>query len=202
MKALIIVDIQNDFLPSGSLAVENGDVVIPVINRIQEKYDLIIATQDWHPKDHKSFASQHGNKRVFEQIKLSGLDQILWPDHCVQGTFGADFSEKLDQNKIEAIFRKGMNPDIDSYSGFFDNGKLKSTGLGDYLKGRGVSEVDVCGLAADFCVYFTAKDALELGFKVKIIENATQPIDKENFQKLKSEFIKSGGEISVLEFSY
>lgn len=195
MKALIIVDIQNDFLPGGALAVENGGQVIPVINKIQEGYDLIVATQDWHPENHKSFASQHEGKKVFNQIQLSGLEQTLWPDHCVQQTWGAEFSKDLNQNKIEAIFRKGLDSDIDSYSGFFDNGKLKSVGLEKYLKGRDIEEVHVCGLAADFCVYYTAKDALELGFKTKIIENGTKAIDSLNFQNLKKEFEKMGGYI-------
>ncbi|MXP05216.1 MULTISPECIES: bifunctional nicotinamidase/pyrazinamidase [unclassified Apibacter] len=195
MKALIVVDIQNDFLQGGSLAVQGGNKIIPVINSIQEKFDLVVATQDWHPKGHKSFASQHSNKNVYDKIDLNGIEQVLWPDHCVQGTVGAEISSELNQNKIEAIFRKGMNTIIDSYSGFYDNGKLKCTGLGDFLKGRGVKEIFVCGLAADYCVYFTAKDALELGFTSTIIENATKAIDVSNFENIKRNFIQSGGNI-------
>lgn len=195
MKALIVVDIQNDFLQGGSLAVQGGNEIIPVINSIQEKFELVVATQDWHPKGHKSFASQHSNKSVYEKIDLNGIEQVLWPDHCVQGTVGAEISSELNQNKIEAIFRKGMNTTIDSYSGFYDNGKLKCTGLGDFLKGRGVKEIFVCGLAADYCVYFTAKDALELGFTSTIIENATKAIDVSNFENIKRNFIQSGGNI-------
>lgn len=195
MKALIVVDIQNDFLQGGSLAVPVGNEIIPVINSIQEKFDLVVATQDWHPKGHKSFASQHSNKSVYDKIDLNGIEQVLWPDHCVQGTVGAEISSELNQNKIEAIFRKGMNTIIDSYSGFYDNGKLKCTGLGDFLKGRGVKEIFVCGLAADYCVYFTAKDALELGFTSTIIENATKAIDVSNFENIKRNFIQSGGNI-------
>ncbi|QII71936.1 bifunctional nicotinamidase/pyrazinamidase [Apibacter sp. B2966] len=195
MKALIVVDIQNDFLQGGSLAVQGGNEIIPIINFIQEKFDLVVATQDWHPKGHKSFASQHSNKSVYDKIDLNGIEQVLWPDHCVQGTFGAEISSELNQNKIEAIFRKGMNTTIDSYSGFYDNGKLKCTGLGDFLKGRGVKEIFVCGLAADYCVYFTAKDALELGFTSTIIENATKAIDVSNFENIKRNFIQSGGNI-------
>lgn len=195
MKALIVVDIQNDFLQGGSLAVQGGNEIIPVINSIQEKFDLVVATQDWHPKGHKSFASQYSNKSVYEKIDLNGIEQVLWPDHCVQGTVGAEISSELNQNKIEAIFRKGMNTTIDSYSGFYDNGKLKCTGLGDFLKGRGVKEIFVCGLAADYCVYFTAKDALELGFTSTIIENATKAIDVSNFENIKRNFIQSGGNI-------
>ncbi|MFZ2864349.1 MAG: nicotinamidase/pyrazinamidase, partial [Ignavibacteriaceae bacterium] len=127
MKALIIIDIQNDFLPGGALAVNKGDEVIPVINKLQgnDYFDLIAATQDWHPQNHGSFASNHPGKKQFDKTLLGGLEQILWPDHCVQETSGAEFSAKLDTKKIEAIFRKGMDPDIDSYSGFFDNGKRK-----------------------------------------------------------------------------
>lgn len=195
MKALIVVDIQNDFLQGGSLAVQGGNEIIPIINSIQEKFDLVVATQDWHPKGHKSFASQHSNKSVYDKIDLNGIEQVLWPDHCVQGTAGAEISSELNQNKIEAIFRKGMNTTIDSYSGFYDNGKLKCTGLGDFLKGRGVKEIFVCGLAADYCVYFTAKDALELGFTSTIIENATKAIDVSSFENIKRNFKQNGGNI-------
>lgn len=195
MKALIIVDVQNDFLPGGALAVENGNEVLPIINKVQEEYSLVVATQDWHPENHKSFASQHKGKKTFDEIQLRGQKQILWPNHCIQQSWGAEFSKELKQNQIEAIFRKGLDPTIDSYSGFFDNGKLKSVGLGDYLKGRSIDEVHICGLAADFCVYYTAKDALELGFRTKIIENATKAINPSNFQNLKKEFENIGGRI-------
>jgi nicotinamidase/pyrazinamidase len=193
MKALVIVDIQNDFLPGGALAVQNGDAIIPVVNMLQGKFDLVVATQDWHPADHKSFASMHPGKKVFEEISLDGLSQVLWPDHCVQETNGAEFSPRLGTKKIEAIFRKGMDKNIDSYSGFFDNGKKKTTGMGDYLKGRGVTSIYVCGLAADYCVYFTALDGLEMGFQSAIITDATLPIDKENFKKVLKEFLSKGG---------
>ena len=198
MHALIIVDIQNDFLPGGSLAVNEGDTIIPIINQIQQQYDLVVATQDWHPANHKSFASQHEGKKVYEIIELNGLQQTLWPDHCIQSTEGAAFSQELNTNKIEAIFRKGMDENIDSYSGFYDNGKLKSTGLADYLKGRNVHAVDVCGLAADYCVYFTAMDALDIGFAASIIENASKAIDHENFEKLKITFTASKGIIKKI----
>lgn len=198
MKALIIVDMQNDFLQGGKLAVHGGNEIISIINKIQEKFDLVVATQDWHPNDHRSFASQHQGKNVYEKIDLLGMEQILWPDHCIQGTFGAELSSNLSQNRIEAIFRKGMNKNIDSYSGFFDNGKLKCTGLGDFFKGREISEVYVCGLAADYCVYYTAKDALELGFKTFIIENATKAIDAVNFDLIKKSFVINNGNITNL----
>ncbi|GAA4134464.1 bifunctional nicotinamidase/pyrazinamidase [Sphingobacterium kyonggiense] len=193
MKALIIVDVQNDFLPEGSLAVSKGDEIIPIINQLQKDYDLIVATQDWHPANHLSFASQHEGKLPFEQIDLYGLDQVLWPDHCIQGSYGSEFSDELDMNRVEAVFRKGMDPKIDSYSGFFDNGKRKDTGLGGYLRARNVEEVHVCGLAADFCVYFTAMDALAVGFKSAIISKATKAIDKGAFMEKKNDFIQAGG---------
>ncbi len=193
MKALIIVDVQYDFLPGGSLAVAKGDEIIPVINYIQKDYDLLVATQDWHPDNHLSFASQHEGKLPFEVIDLFGLEQVLWPDHCVQGSYGAEFSEDLNMNRVEAIFRKGMERNIDSYSGFFDNGKRKDTGLAGYLKARKVDEVHVCGLAADYCVYFTAMDALAEGFKTSIISKATRAIDKGAFMEKKNEFIQAGG---------
>lgn len=195
MKTLIIVDIQNDFLSDGSLAVAGGNEVIPVINQIQKDFGLVVATQDWHPRSHKSFAAAHPGKKEFETIDLNGLQQVLWPVHCVQGSFGAELHKDLYSNKIEAIFRKGMDAEIDSYSGFFDNGKRRNTGLSGYLKDRQVSEVFVCGLAADYCVYFTANDALELGFRATIIESATKPIDPENWKKLKEDFKEKGGEI-------
>lgn len=195
MKALLLIDIQNDFLPGGALAVPNGDKIIPIVNKLQSNFDLIVATQDWHPQDHKSFASNHKGKSSFDNIMLQGLEQVLWSDHCVQGTTGADFSKDLDMNKVEAIFRKGMNPEIDSYSGFYDNGKLKSTGLADYLKGKNITEVYLTGLAGDYCVYFSGIDALSEGFKTFIIEDATYPIDEENFAKNKENFLRSGGKI-------
>lgn len=195
MKALLLIDIQNDFLPGGSLAVAGGDQVIPVINALQEAFDLVVATQDWHPPAHKSFASSHEGRMVLEQIDLNGLPQVLWPDHCVQATTGAEFSTLVNWNRTEAIFRKGTNPEIDSYSGFYDNGHLKSTGLGAYLRGRGVTEVYIAGLAADYCVYFTAKDAIAEGFSTAIIEDATRAISPEGFEKAKEDILERGGRI-------
>jgi nicotinamidase/pyrazinamidase len=195
MNALIIVDVQNDFLPGGALAVKNGDEVIPVINELQDRFDIVVATQDWHPADHKSFASSHPGKKIFEQIILDGLPQVLWPDHCVQEISGAEFSSLLKTKKIEAIFRKGMDKNIDSYSGFFDNGKKKATGMGAYLKGRGISTIYVSGLAADYCVNFTAIDGLELGFKSIIISNATKAIDETNYKNAMRKFIDKGGSL-------
>lgn len=193
MKALVIVDVQNDFLPGGSLAVENGDDIIDYINTIQSRYGIVVATQDWHPANHKSFATQHEGKKAFDVIEHNGLKQELWPNHCEQGSFGADFSEKLFKNNIQAIFRKGLDINVDSYSGFFDNGRGICTGLDGFLKDKGVSEVHVCGLAADFCVYFTAMDALSLGYKVAIVSKGTKPIDKDRYRDKKESFIQSGG---------
>ncbi|MEO9022305.1 MAG: bifunctional nicotinamidase/pyrazinamidase [Ginsengibacter sp.] len=195
MKALIIVDIQNDFLPNGALPVQNGDKIIPVINTLQGHFELVVATQDWHPANHKSFASSHSGKKVFEEIMVNGLPQVLWPDHCVQETEGAQFSSLLHTQRIEGIFRKGMDKNIDSYSGFFDNGKKKATGMGDYLRGRGITEIFVTGLAADYCVNFTALDGLELGFTSTIITDATLPIDEKNYRKVMEEFTEKGGRL-------
>ena len=195
MNCLIVVDVQNDFLPGGALAVKNGDLVIAEINELQKHFELVIATQDWHPADHKSFASAHDEKEVFQEIILDGLPQVLWPDHCVQDTYGAEFSSLLSTKNIEAIFRKGMDKNIDSYSGFFDNGKRKATGMSAYLKGRGVTAVFVTGLAGDYCVNFTAKDALELNFDATIITNATRPINEDNFLKEMQRFQSMGGKV-------
>jgi len=199
MKALLIVDIQNDFLPGGSLAVPQGDKIIPVVNELQQHFELVVATQDWHPPAHKSFASNHANKKPFDVIELNGLQQTLWPDHCVQGTNGADFSSQLNLNKAEAIFRKGTNAEIDSYSGFYDNGHLKSTGLADYLRGKKIDEVYVTGLCGDICVFFTAMDGLQEGFTTYIIQDATQPLNDEEFKKTNKTFIGKGGNLITSE---
>lgn len=195
MKALLLIDIQTDFLPGGNLAVPEGDAVIPVVNQIQDQFDLVVATQDWHPANHLSFASQHPGKNPFQIINHQGLEEVLWPDHCIQGSAGAEFSSQLNMDKVEAIFRKGTSPEIDSYSGFYDNGHRKSTGLTHYLKGRGVEQLYLAGLAADFCVFFSAKDALQEGFDTFLIEDATRAISQEGFEKAKEELIRKGGKI-------
>jgi nicotinamidase/pyrazinamidase len=177
LRALILVDIQNDFLPGGALAVPRGDEVILIANRLQPGFDLVVATQDWHPAGHGSFASTHPGKRPGEVAELAGLPQVLWPDHCVQGSRGAEFAPALEMNRAEAIFRKGTDPAIDSYSGFFDNGQRKSTGMGDYLKGRGANEVYVLGLATDYCVNFTALDARKLGFRTFLVEDGSRGVE-------------------------
>ena len=177
MKALVLVDIQNDFLPGGALAVPDGDKVIPVVNKLQASFPLVVATQDWHPANHGSFAANHPGKKVFEQIKLNGLTQTLWPVHCVQQTPGAALATSLKQDRIAKIFQKGTDPGIDSYSGLFDNGHRRSTGLGEWLKAKGVTEVYVCGLATDYCVKFTALDAVQFAFKTCLIEDASRGVN-------------------------
>ncbi len=177
MTALIVVDVQNDFLPGGPLAVPDGGAVVPVINGLMGRFKLVVATQDWHPADHGSFAASHPGRRPGDVVDLHGLPQVLWPTHCVRGTPGADLAADLSQDRIEAIFRKGTDPAIDSYSGLFDNGHRKRTGLADYLRGRGVSAVSVCGLATDYCVRFTALDAVAEGFGVTLIEAASRGVD-------------------------
>ena len=177
MKALILVDIQNDFLPGGALGVPEGDRVVPVANAIQRAFSLVVATQDWHPRNHGSFAANHPGTSVGDQILLSGLPQILWPIHCVQNTLGAQFAADLNRQRITKIFRKGTDPAIDSYSGFFDNGHRKATGLGDFLQSAGVTDVYIAGLATDYCVKFTALDARELGLNTFLIEDASRGVN-------------------------
>lgn len=171
-RALILVDIQNDFCPGGRLAVKDGDQVVPVANRLlaaKDRFDLAVATQDWHPQDHGSFATNHPGKRPGEVIDLHGLNQILWPDHCVQGSPGAEFHPGLAIGVVDRVFRKGSDPTVDSYSGFFDNGRRKATGLGTFLHERGIGSVDVLGLATDYCVRYTALDARSLGFETRLV---------------------------------
>jgi nicotinamidase/pyrazinamidase len=177
MKALILVDIQNDFLPGGALAVPDGDVIVPIANRLQAAFPIVIATQDWHPANHGSFAANHPGKKAFEQINLNGLPQTLWPVHCVQGTKGAELAAGLEREQIAKIFPKGTDAGIDSYSGLSDNGHRKSTGLGEWLKTKGVMEVFVCGLATDYCVKFTALDAAQHGFNTRFIEDASRGVN-------------------------
>ncbi len=194
-RTLIVVDVQNDFLPGGSLEVREGDQVIPVINRLQEQFDLVVATQDWHPENHGSFASNHEGKQPLEKTDLNGLEQILWPDHCIQESRGAEFAENLDMKRVEAIIRKGMDPGIDSYSGFYDNGHKKTTGLADYLRGRNMDELYVTGLAGDVCVYFTVLDALKEGFTTSLIIDATRPVNKKGFDDTVNDMKNQGAQI-------
>jgi len=177
MNALILVDIQNDFLSGGALAVPEGDAVIPVCNAIRDRFNLVVATQDWHPRDHGSFAANHPGHSVGQTIDLNGLKQILWPVHCVQNTPGAQFAKDLRMLPTDRIFQKGTDPAIDSYSGFFDNGHRKSTGLDVFLKNKSVTDVFVAGLATDYCVKFTALDARSLGYNVHLVVDACRGVD-------------------------
>ena len=177
MNALILVDLQNDFCPGGALSVPEGDKAVAAANRLMGRFDLVVATQDWHPADHASFAANHPGKNPGDTIEWGGLRQMLWPVHCVQGTPGADLHSELNRSGIAQVFHKGDDSAIDSYSGFFDNDHRRSTGLGEYLKSQGVDEVFVCGLATDYCVKFTALDAVELGFKTYLIEDACRGVN-------------------------
>lgn len=197
MKALLVVDIQYDFLPGGALAVAGSDKIIPRINQLIENFDLVIATQDWHPADHQSFVNQHPGKQAFDLIDLHGLPQVLWPRHCVQGSRGATFSKELNQNKFSAIIRKGMQLQVDSYSGFFDNARRNSTGLHGLLQEWQVKSVYICGIAADFCVRYTANDALSLGYKTYVYDDAVAAINPEQYALQKEAFLKAGGQFSV-----
>ena len=174
---LIVVDVQNCFLPGGSLAVKDGDQVIPIINRIAKAFPHVIMTQDWHTPAHVSFASTHPGKKPFEVIKLGYGDQVLWPDHCVQGTSGADISKDISIPHAELVIRKGYHKDIDSYSAFFEADHNTPTGLGGYLTERGIKRVFVAGLATDFCVAWTAMDARKVGLETFVIEDACRGID-------------------------
>jgi nicotinamidase/pyrazinamidase len=177
MNALIIVDMQNDFVQGGALPVMGGKELVPVINKYQPLFDLVVATQDWHPANHGSFAANHPGRNPGEVIDLNGLPQVLWPVHCVQNTHGADFIPGLDREKWAAIFQKGTDPEVDSYSGFFDNGRQRATGLGDFLRKQNVTTVYVVGVATDYCVKFTALDAKALGFPTVLIYDACRGVD-------------------------
>ncbi len=195
MKALIIVDMQNDFCPGGALAVENGDTIVQEINRIAQKFEIVATTQDWHPQNHGSFASNHDGAQPFEIGSLSGRTQILWPDHCVQGTHGAEFHQDLSVNSEN--FVKGTNPAADSYSGFFDDDGA-GTGLHEYLQDMKVTHVYICGLATDYCVKFTALDALREGYTTTIIEDLCRAVNMNphDSRKALAELVDAGATIS------
>lgn len=182
-KALLLIDIQNGFCPGGNLPVAEGDAVVPVANRLMASgaYDLIVASQDWHPANHGSFASQHPGKKPFDMGELSGQPQVMWPDHCVQETADADFHPDLDTTRIDFVQRKGENPLVDSYSAFRDSDKAALTGLAEWLKNKDVTELDIMGLATDYCVKFSALDAVDMlpGIKVRLIEDGCRGIDPE-----------------------
>ncbi|MBA2540450.1 MAG: bifunctional nicotinamidase/pyrazinamidase [Deltaproteobacteria bacterium] len=177
MRALVLVDLQYDFLPGGALAVAHGDETVPIAAKLMPRFDIVVATQDWHPKDHKSFAVNNPGTEVGQLRELGGLPQVMWPAHCVQNSRGADLHDALERSKITAVFRKGIDPGVDSYSGFFDNGHEKATGLGDWLKQKKVDRLYVLGLATDYCVKFTALDARQLGFDVWLIEDGCRAVN-------------------------
>jgi nicotinamidase/pyrazinamidase len=194
-KALLLVDIQNGFCPGGNLAVPEGDKVVPVANELIAKgdYDLIVASQDWHPANHGSFASQHG-KKEYDMGELGGKPQMMWPDHCVQGTKDAEFHPDLNMGAIHYIQQKGQNPNIDSYSAFRDNDNKATTGLADYLKSKNITQLDICGLATDYCVKSSALDARAMlpDVKVNFIDDASRGISADGVNKAKQEMMEAG----------
>lgn len=175
--SLLIIDVQNDFCPGGTLPVPKGDEVVPIINAVMVHFGSVVATQDWHPPGHVSFASTHAGKAPFDKVMVNGIEQVLWPDHCVQGSSGAAFHPDFDASRLHLILRKGLRPDLDSYSAFFENDRKTPTGLASYLKEINVNTVWVCGLAADVCVFYSAMDAVRLGFETVIIEDAVRGVD-------------------------
>ena len=175
--ALLVIDVQNDFCPAGALEVAGGNEIVPYINKEMAKYDCVVLTQDWHPKGHSSFATSHEGKNPLELIKMPYGDQVLWPDHCVQGSKGAEFHPDLNIEQANAIIRKGSNPFIDSYSAFFENDRKTPTGLDGYLKSLEIEKINLVGLATDFCVNYSAQDAANLGYKVSVLEKMCRAID-------------------------
>ncbi len=174
---MLVIDVQNDFMPFGALPVANGDEVVAVANHLMGRFEIVVGTQDWHPRDHGSFAVNHPGASPGETVELGGVSQVLWPVHCVQGTPGASFHSALDVAGITHVIRKGSHANIDSYSGFFDNGRRKSTGMADLLTALGVAEVVVCGLATDYCVKATALDALDLGFGAAVVTDGCRAVN-------------------------
>ncbi len=201
MDALLLVDLQNDFLPGGALAVPEGDQVVPIANALMPRFERVVATADWHPPDHCSFANNHPGHEIGEIIQVGGLDQILWPDHCIQNTPGAEFPPGLDRSRVDFVVHKGADPKLDSYSGFFDNGHVKATGLDDYLKNQRIDRVVVLGLATDYCVKFTALDALTLGYETVLIADGCRAVNlhAEDDQRAVAELEKAGARITTSE---
>ena len=201
MKALVLVDIQNDFLPGGSLAVKDGDKIISVVNRLQENFDFIVASKDWHPAEHKSFAEQHEGKNIGDVIELNKLQQVLWPVHCVQDTLGSEFPKDLSTKKIRKIFYKGTDCNIDSYSSFLDNDKKHETGLKNFLVENGIKELYIVGLATDYCVKFTALDAVHFGFKVNVIKDACRGVNLKSSDTESALLEMMNNNINIIESS-
>jgi nicotinamidase/pyrazinamidase len=176
-RLLLIIDVQNDFCPGGSLAVDGGDEVVPVINGMLPQFTRVVATQDWHPADHVSFASSHPGRKPLDVVDAGGIEQVLWPDHCIQGTRGAELHARLSVGRIELVLRKGLRRALDSYSAFFENDRRTDTGLRFYLKGMRTREIFICGLATDYCVKASALDARRLGFRVTLVADACRGVD-------------------------
>jgi nicotinamidase/pyrazinamidase len=174
---LLIIDVQNDFCPGGALAVADGDAVVPVVNRLAEKFDHVVLTQDWHPSGHSSFATSHPGSAPFASISMPYGRQTLWPDHCIQASAGAAFHPKLETTRAELVIRKGFRPEIDSYSAFYENDRKTPTGLAGYLRERGLRRVLLAGLATDYCVHYSAVDARRLGFDTVLVEAGCRAID-------------------------
>jgi len=193
MRALLVIDVQNDFCPGGALAVSEGDLVVPVINRLMPSFDHVLLTQDWHPAGHHSFASSHDDKRPMDTVEMSYGAQVLWPDHCVQGSLGAAFHPDLHTERAELIVRKGFRREIDSYSAFFENDQETPTGLHGYLQERGIDELVLVGLAEDFCVHWSAVDGRDLGYDVTVVEEATRAIDADGSQAAARERMTDAG---------
>jgi nicotinamidase/pyrazinamidase len=176
-EALIVIDLQNDFCPGGALAVPGGDEIVPKINALMAEFQAVILTQDWHPAGHSSFASSHPGKAPMEMTEMPYGPQVLWPDHCIQGSTGSEFHPNLDSNRADLIIRKGYDPAIDSYSAFFENDHTTATGLEGYLRSRGITKLTMVGLATDFCVNYSAVDAAKLGFAVEVRSDLARAID-------------------------
>lgn len=192
-KALIIVDVQNDFCSNGALAVPEAEQIIPLINELSVNFSNVILTQDYHPANHTSFASNHKDKKPFDIIQLSYGEQILWPDHCIIGSSGSDFHPDLNITTAQAIIRKGVNPMVDSYSAFFENDKETQTGLFGYLKNKNITDITICGLATDFCVQYSALDAVTLGFKTKLKLSACRAIDLQDSLRISLDNMRNAG---------
>lgn len=198
--ALLVIDVQNDFCPGGALAVRDGGAVIPVIERIAPLFEHVLLTQDWHPAGHSSFASSHPGRKAFEQVEMSYGEQTLWPDHCVQGSRGAEFHSDLKLPRAELILRKGFRAGIDSYSAFFENDRSTATGLAGYLRERGIGRVFLAGLAYDYCVGFSALDARRLGLPAVIVRDACRAIDLDgSVARMEAEF--AAAEVEVVDSS-
>ena len=196
-EAFLVIDVQNDFCPGGALAVLEGDMIVQPINEAMDHFDLVVLTQDWHPREHKSFASSYENKRPFDTVEMFYGDQVLWPDHCIQGSLGANFHPDLKDEKADVIIRKGSNPAVDSYSAFFENDKVTPTGLPGYLKDCEVTDLTLVGLATDFCVAFSALDAARLGYQVTVSLDMVRAIDADGSLRSAMDKMSKAGVILV-----